>query len=797
MLQRTPGMTAAAALTLALGIGANTAIFSGVEQILLKPVPGAVHPQELFDVSVKDTARGGMLFSSPEYRDYRDRNDAFTGLGAYGFFPMSITSGETNERIWPMLVSGNYFDVLGVRALHGRTFLPADDAGGGQPVVVISYGLWQRRFGGRPDTVGKEIALNGHVVNIIGIAPADFYGTFAGLALDAWLPLAMQDQFSGWRRSEGRDARWLWVIGRLKRRASATQAQARLNLIARDLARTYPNTNSNLTAELHPIGRSLLPAWWTFEPLILELMGLMFLVLLIACANVANLQLSRAAARQREIAIRIALGAGRARLVRQLLTESLVLALLGGVVGLPVGIWTYYSLGSLVPAVDIPFNLERKVDPEVFLFALALTAVTGVIFGLVPALQSTRTELVSALKDDAAGAAGGMRRSRLRGSLVVAQVSLSLVLLVAAGLFLRSLQQGQTVETGFNRRNVLLSTLPLLPQGYDESQGTLFYQQLIERLEAMPGVRAATVARRVPLGITDRPSSDLVVEGYAPKAGERVWSYQNTVAPGYFRVLEVALVAGRDFSFQDNLKSKRVAIINESLAARYWPGRDPIGQRVKFEVTWLTIVGIVRDFKAHELDGPPSPFLFLPMTQFYHPYPTLLVRTTGNPASFAPAVQRVVHELDDRLPLYSVRTLDRHIEAGSFLQRIAAFLLSVFGVLALALAAVGIYGVLAYGVEQRVREIGIRMALGAQPGDILHLVLGQGARLILIGIALGIGGAFTVARLVARFLLNVTPGDALSFAGATAVLSLVAFIACYIPARRATRIEPAVALRHE
>ncbi|MBI4472375.1 MAG: ABC transporter permease, partial [Acidobacteria bacterium] len=718
-------------------------------------------------------------------------------LLAYTIFPMYLAQGESSERIFSVFASGNFFDVLGVPAAHGRIFQPSDDAGDGRPVAVISHGLWQRQFGGRPDVVGKNISLNGHPFTVVGITPPEFRGTIPGLLFDAWLPIANQDRLMGERVSQDRTLRFLSVIGRLKSGVQLPQAEARLNLVAEDLARTYPQTNANLKVSIYPPWRSPRGAPALLGSLMIVLMGVMGLLLVITCANVANLLLSRAVVRQRDVAIRLALGASRLRLMRQLIVESLELALLSGVVGLFVAYWTATWLGGFIPPTEIPVDREVRLEWGVLTFALVITAASGLLFGLVPALQTTRPALIASLKDDAAGSVGGAHRSRLRNGLVIVQIALSLVLLVAAGLFLRSLLNVQAVETGFNPRNVLLTTLFMPRPGYDAARGTRFYEDMLQRIEQLPDVRSASLSRRVPLGLGGFPSSEFVVEGYTPRSGERPWSYVNVVAPRFFRALDVQLLSGRDFAFEDNDRSGRVAIINDVVASQYFQRRDAIGSRIQFEGEWRTIVGVVRSFKIRQVNEPPTPIVFLPLMQLYRSDTTLLVRTASDPARMAPAIRRIIKEMDVEIPLVAVRTLERHIETATFPQRASASFLSLFGVLALMLAAIGIYGVMAYSVAQRTRELGIRMALGAQRVDILRLLLKEGALLIAIGAALGIAGAIGISRVLGQFLIGVDPRDGMTFFGVTVVLCAMALLACYLPARRAMRVDPVVALRHE
>ena len=792
-----PGMTAAAVLTLALGIGANTAIFSGVNGIFLNPAPGVVRASDLVEVYVRDQPLGTIELSSPEYRDYRDRNDVFTGVLAYQFFPSILTEGDAHERIWSLLVSANYFDVLGVRAANGRLLGPADDDQGGRPVVVIGYGLWQRRFAGRTDIVGTTVAINGHTFTIVGVAPAEFRGTFPGLVFDAWIPLANEDTLIEPDHSENRQIRELSVVGRLKDGVSAGEAESRLQLIAQDLARTYPDFSGGLSAALFPLSQSPRGPSALVGPLITVVMGIMGLLLLMTCANVANLLLARASARQREIAVRLALGAQQWQLTRQLLIESLLLSAMGGLAGIGVGYWTAQWLMGFLPEIDAPLDFSIRIDRTVLLFAMLITATAAVVFGLLPARQAARSDLVSAVKDGGLGSVGAPSRSRLRNVLVVAQMALSLVLLVAAGLFVRSMRNAQAVEPGFNPRGVLIGSVFLPSPAYNPARAAQFYKQLGERVAQLPDVRAASIAARAPLGMGRGSPDGITVEDYTPEADERPWSYLLTISPLYFQTLQIPIVSGRDFRIQDDASGPPVVMVNQPFADRYWRGRDPVGRRVLVEGKWRTVVGVVPGFMTRRIGEVDGPFVFIPVAQIPRFYMTLMIRTTYDSTELAPTIRRIVQEIDPQLPLYAVQTLQRHIEGGTFAQRAAASMLSVFGGLALLLAAVGTYGVVAYNVSQRTRELGVRMALGAQPKHIMQLIMGGGAGMIGIGAILGLAGAFVVARLLAPLLIGVTSTDYAALAGSVILLTLAALTACYLPTRRAMRIDPNVALRHE
>jgi predicted permease len=802
MMGRTPAFTIVAVLTLALGIGANATIFSWLNAVLLDPLPGVAAPHELVSVHGTSRAQPIISLSYPDFVDFRDRNRSFAGIFAAEESAVSLRAGEAPpERVWAQFVSGNFFDTLGVRALHGRTFLPAEDrTPGTHPVAVISAALWQRRFGGDPDVLGTPITINNRAFSIIGVAPPDFGGSDVGLRFEVWIPMMMVDVFApGQNRIQTRGNRWFSAHARLKPGVTLAQAQAEMDGLAQQLAREFPQTNDGIGVTMAPLWKSPRSAQEILGPVLLLLMGVVGVVLLIACANVANLLLARATGRRKEIAVRLALGAGRARLVRQMLTESTLLALLGGAAGVAIAFWTSGLLMLMVPPTDFPVAMDLRVNPSVLAFTFGVALLTGLIFGLAPALQATRADLVAALKDEAASVSSGRRKGWLRNSLVVAQVSLSLVLLIAAGLFLRSLRAVHTFDLGFNPQNVLLVSTDLFPNGYDSAKGRQFYEELLRRVEQLPGVRAATLSRRVPLGFGGTSSTTFTVEGYEPAKDEQVWSFIYNVGPNYLRAMEIPLARGRDFSVEDRRGAPAVAVINETLASRYWKDAHPVGRRFQFGdgEEWITIVGVARDSKYRTLNERPSPMIFLPVLQFYRGDLNLHVRAAGDPTALTAAVTGEIRAMDPNLPVFNIRTMEGNIRAASFQQRMASGLLGVFGFLALGLAAVGIYGVISYSVGQRMQEMGIRIALGAQRADILRLIVGQGMRLIAIGLAIGLAAAFGAARLMASLLFGVSATDTVTFAALPLLLAGVALLACYVPARRATRIDPIRALRYE
>ncbi|MGI8655951.1 MAG: ABC transporter permease [Pyrinomonadaceae bacterium] len=799
-LLKSPGFTAVALLSLALGIGANASIFSLVNTVLLRPLPAA-QPEQL--VGVYGTLSGQSdvtLISYPNYTDYRDRNEVFTGLLAYRFAPVSLSHSGANERLWGYVVSGNYFDVLGVKPALGRTFTPEEDkTPNSHPVVVMSYGSWQRRFGGDPSIVGKTVLLNGHTFTIIGIAPKDFNGTEVAYAPELWVPAMMAGQIepgSDWLTQRG-DAN-LFVMGRLKQGVSRAQAEASFHSITSQLARDYPDANGGRGIKLLPSGLftpEIRSAVVGFTGVLMAVVGLL---LLIACVNLANLLLARAAERRKEIAIRLALGASRARLVRQLLTESVLLSVAGGALGLLLAVWINDLVAAIKLPMDIALAFDLSLDWRVLAFTFLLSLITGIVFGLLPALQSSNPNLVSSLKDDTA--ASGFRRSRLRNTLVTAQIALSLLLLICAGLIVRSLQHARSMSPGFNPENAVAASFDVGLQGYDEAKGRAFQQQVVDRVAALPGVQSATLVTNLPLSLNYN-STNVYIEGQPfVNSSELPPVIPNKVGLNYFQTMDIGL-RGRDFTARDKEKESRVAIVNETFARRFFQGQEALGKRFNFdgptEPFW-EIVGVAADGKYNTLGEMPQPLVYRPLLRNYDSTTTLVARTIAtDPQTIIHAIRREIGSLDPNLPLYDVKTLNEHMNLPLFPARMAALVLGSFGVLALLLAGIGVYGVMSYAVSQRTREIGIRMALGAQPRDVLRLVVGQGMLLALIGTVVGLIAAFALTRVMSGLLYGVSAVDPLTFVGVPLLLACVALIACLIPAQRATKVDPMIALRHE
>jgi predicted permease len=796
MLRKNPSVTAMAILTLTLGIGANSTVFSWANATLLDPIPGMAGPSHV--VSVAGGTPGQLsTLSYPDYQDLRHGNKVFTGMTGFSIWPMSITAGEKPDRLWGTLVSANYFDVLGVKPLLGRTFVDAEEsAAGSAPVAVISYRLWTTRYGSDPRVLGKTIPLNNHSFTIVGVAPAEFQGSFTALRTDIWVPLVMEGQLvPGGGRLNLRGDGWLTALGRLRPGVTREQAQASLDTQMSQLAQQFPDSHQSLShITLFPLWRAP-GANNIFSVVMPMLMAVAALLLLLTCANVANLMLVRAVLRIRELALRLSLGASRFRLVRQLLVESVLLSLAGGVSALLLTLWDRRFFMDLAPPSDLPIWVNVHLDRRVFLFTLIVSVLTAVLFGILPALRASSTSPMVALKNDATSVAGGRHKARLSSILAVAQVSLSLLLLISASLFVQSFRKAQRFYPGFGPDHVLLAGYDLFPNGYDSTSGPTVHRQLLEKLSAVPGVRSVALADWVPLGFSQQGRS-IVPEGYVPKKDEKMSAGTATVSPGYFRTMEIPILRGRDFSPQDDA-GQPVVIVNECLAERYWPGENALGHRIKVEGGWKSIAGIVKDSKYYGLNESRYSFVYLPLYQNYSPMLTLHVRTAADPLAAFPAIQAAIAQVNGELPLFDVSTLRDRIQAASTVQRVAGPATGVLGFLALLLAAVGIYGVIGYTTQLRTREIGIRVALGAQRSDVLRLILRDGARVTLAGLVLGAGAAFLLMRAMSSILFGVTAVDPLSFVGIPVVLAAVIIVACYLPSRKAMRVDPMVALRHE
>ncbi len=802
LLVKSPGFVVVAALVLGLGVGANTAIFTIVNGFFLRPLPVEDPGRLVWLTTLSPNASRPQNLSYPDYLDARDHNEAFTGLLAYADIPVALAGGERPERVRGQMVSGNYFAVLGVKAALGRAFGPEEDrTPGAAPVVVMSHAFWKRHFSSDPGLVGRSVNLNGQAFMVVGIAPASFTGTEAEYATDLWVPFAMHDQAMPGSTSllAQRNAAWVRVMGRLRPGVTLAQARARLTSLAARDGQAERNQGEKVQVQVTRAGGAVHPSIaGEVMSIAAMLMAITALVLLIACANVANLLLARAAARMQEFGIRLALGATRARLVRQLLIENLLVSLLGGAVGFLMVLW---GTDLLRLFAEIPDDIAAAMAPDfrVFTFALGLAVASGVLFGLIPALHASRRDPAPVLKND--GADRGSGRTRMQRLLVVVQVSLSMVLLVSAGLFLRSLGKASRVDPGFDVGHGLTMSFDLNLQGYSREKSLAFYQLLLERVEALPGVDSASLASLAPLSgrMVGMQLTPEAAEGEAP-AGLMV--FVNAVYPGYFRTLRTPVLRGRDFTSGDAAGAPGVAIINEACARRLWPDQEPLGKRISFDGPagpYLQIIGVAKDAKYDELTEVPRPFVYLAHLQSPELLSevALLVRAGKSPSQVLAPVQHELRSLSADLPIYGAATFETTLRLRADKQRGMTKMLSLFGTLALLLASVGLYGVVAFSVARRTREIGIRMVLGARRTDILSMLVGEGMRLTLWGVGLGLALSAALTRALSSMLFGVTPADVATFAGVSLLLGAMGAVASALPARRAARLEPMRALRDE
>ncbi|HVF89336.1 MAG TPA: ABC transporter permease [Blastocatellia bacterium] len=793
MLLQKPAFTLVVVVALAVGIGANSAIFSVVNAVLLRPLPYA-DPERLVMIWM-DNSRINVAedwHSFPNYTDYRDQNEVLESIAAFNNRSFNITGSGEPERVEGAWMTGSLLPMLGVSPALGRNFSPEEEQPGKDQIVIIGHGLWQRRFGGDPNILGQSIMLNGSPRTVIGVMPQGF--AFPTKASEMWVPIALTQQ-----QMANRNAISYQVIGKIKPGVTFEQAKANLEMVNRWILNQNPNQE----------GYGVNPVLYhdqvvgSVRPALLALLGAVAFVLLIACANVANLLLSRAAARSREIAIRTALGAGRARIIRQLLTESLLLALIGGGVGLLIAYWGLDLLLAISPS-DLPRLDQITIDRRVLGFTLGVSLLTGLIFGLVPALQASRPDLTESLKEGGRGSSGGIQGKRIRSGLVVFEVATALVLLICAGLMIKSFMNLQEVRLGFNPDRLLTVRLQLSGTKYrEDATATAFYQQLLERVGAMPGVESASAISTLFLSKTPN-STNFTIEGRAPFApSEQVEVPVDIVTPGFFKAIGVPLVGGREFTPQDAAGTPDVVIINETMAKRFWQGEDPVGKRFMYgtpgngDPQWMTIVGVVGDVRRTGFDAEVRPETFLPHGQAPARGMMLMVRSTSDPTNLTGAVREAVRSIDGDLPVFTVKPMDALLGDMMAQRRLNMLLFAILAGVALILSAVGIYGVIAYSVTQRTHEIGIRMALGAQRRDIVKMVVGQGMALAAGGVGMGILASVLLTRLMTALLYGVSATDLVTFVAISVLLTLVAVVASFIPARRATRVDPMIALRYE
>jgi len=812
MLAKSPALTLIVVITLALGIGVNTAIFSVLNGWLLRLLPVRA-PEQLTVLALrqKEASRGSQ-FSYLDLQDFQKQAATFSDLFAYASGMAGLSAHGTANGFVYSAVTGNYFSALGVKPVLGRLLLPGEgEKPGEELLVVLGYAYWQKRFGSDLSILGERVLINAKPAMIIGVTPRGFHGTFFAFDMDGYLPLAAlslgNDSTEFWTDRHDRE---LTVLGRMKSGVSLAQAQTSVDVIADRLAAQYPATDQGLTVRVIP-ERMARPAPFvtSFVPAIAGLfLALPALVLLLASMNVANLLLARATVRQGEMAIRAALGAGRGRLVRQLITESLLLALLGGIGGVVLGEWAIGVSGSLLHSVatassNIGYRLDTSFDWRVFAYALGAAVLTGILVGAWPAFRAGRADVSAMLHEAGRGGSGGVGRHRVRSVLVVAQVAGSLTLLIVAGLFVRSLERAEHMDLGFDPDHVLNVMLDPHQIGYDEARSRAFSRELEDRVRALSGVQSASLALTVPLGL---PSSDgpIYVEGQPLPPGREAPEISfDSIDPGYFSTMRIPLLEGRSFADSDTETARPVAIVNQTMARRFWPDQDPLGKRFSLKSAtgpFIEIVGLSRDGQSMWMLSPdPQPFFYLPLAQSFPSAQSLQVRSAGPPESLIAGVEREVHKLAPDLPIIDARTMRQGVNGlgGLFIFRLGATLAATMGILGLTLAVVGVYGVVSYSVARRTHEIGIRMALGAERGEILKLALRQALSLVIAGVVAGLVAALALTRAMVKLLMGVSPADPLTYTIVAALLAGVALLACYIPARRAARVDPMVALRHE
>ena len=812
-LRNSPGFTLIAVVTLGLGMAVNTTIFSVINGMILRPLP-VPHPEQITVLALKqESAPGFQRFSYPDYLDIRKQANIFSDVFAERPTLVGITADNKGDHCVLSRVSNNYFSGLDVQPALGRLIQPNEGlTPGADPILVLGYSYWQKRFGGDPGVVGKKVEINGHAATIVGVAPKGFRGTYAIIDMDGFIPLSAAFGSKGVAESSvqetwtHREERSLNVLARLKPGVSVAQAQAPLQVIALRLAEEHPDTNKGFTsiqaiperlARPEPDPDNTLPAVSG------AFMGLAGLVLLVACFNIANVLLVRATSRQREMGIRAALGAGRGRLIRQHLTESLLLALLGGAAGLVLAAWAAGFLSSLPLGTDLPLKFDFQADARVYLFAFGAVLLTGVVVGIVPALRAARNDVNSVLREGGRGASDGPRRHLVRGTLVAAQVAGSLLLLIVAGLFIRSLDKAQQLYLGFNPDHILDLTLDPEQINFNETQTREFYRQITERIGSLPGVVSVAQAFTVPMGVISA-DDPVVAEGHPLEAGKQAPQVMfNPVSPNYFETLRIPLQSGRGFTDADTKTAPQVAVINQAMAAKFWPNENPLGKRFSTkgqQDSFKEVIGVIPTAKyKNVIEDPPQPFYYVPLAQNFVAYRTLHVRTSVPPESLKAQIEAQISEQAPGIPISQVQTMSQALQGvnGFFFFRFGAQLTTTMGLLGLVLAVVGVYSVVSYAAAQRTHEIGIRMALGAESRHILGMVLRQSIFVVGAGLAIGLVAAFAGTRVIGNLIVGIRPTDPLTFGSVVLLLSAISALACWIPARRATRVDPLTALRYE
>jgi predicted permease len=809
MLRKSPGFTLIAVLTLGLGIGANTAIFSFIDAILYKPLP-VQSPEQLVDLynfeGKNVTDINYMPLSFPDYQDLRDQNHSFSSVLAYADTLVAIQGAEESQIVGAEAVTENYFETLGVKPLLGRAFDPSPKhAPGDDPEVVLSYTMWQRTFAADPNIVGRTLVINATSMTVVGVAPSDFFGAFRGISPDLWLPLSMDAALHLYDPMNDRGSNWLLSLGRLKPGVSVAQAQADLATIAAQLEREYPKSNKDRSIKILPANQVKFQpdADTAVSATSYVLLGLVGLVLLIACANLAGMLLARAAGRSKEIAVRMALGAGRFRLIRQMLTESLLLSFLGGLCALLLTVAFNRTLTRLLESINLPFPIHiafgLDINARVLGYTIAMVVGTTLLFGMIPALRASRGAIPSAMNEQGRSSTGSRKKHRTLNVLVVSQIAISLLLLICAGLSFRSLRNAYRVSPGFDPAGVATATFIPSRNGYTRTQIDSFYRQMGDRIRALPGVSSLAFAASLPLNLT------IQVNACAPQGQDsqpvEKWPHldRSIVGPNYFATMRIPILQGREFSEQDSGSAPPVVIVNEAAAKQFWPGQNPLSQKVRFggEDKYSEVVGVARDGKYRTLGEAQRSFVYRALAQGGNTDWILIVRIAGDPRPVTGEIRAIARQLDSKVPMLHLQTLEERTAVSLLLPRTGAALFGLFGLLGLVLASVGLYGVIAYTASQRTHEIGIRMALGARPRQILELIIRQGLTLAALGILIGLASAFAATRVLSVMLYGVSARDPVTFAGISLVLILIAILACYVPARRAMSVDPMVALRYE
>lgn len=799
MLARSPGFSVLAVLCLTLGIGANAAVFSWTEGLLFRPYPAVAHQERL--MALTGTARGEAdptALSWPDYQDLEKNCTLFDGFFVSKITSTTLSIGDRAERTAGSIVSANYFDVIGVHPILGRGFAATENEGrNAHPVMVISHQFWQQRYKGDPEIVGKTQRLNGIVHTIIGVAPEGFYGTFVGWRMQFWVPVSMEEIFEpGGYKLEDRGARWIESYAWRKSGVTRRQAQEEISAVAARFETQYPLTNRGRSAKLWPLWQTPFNGAGTLLPTLGIMLAVVVCLLLIACANVGNLLLVHSSARRHEMTVRAAIGAGRRRLLKQLLTEGLALSMLGAAGGLAVAYWFRHALVLLFPARSgVSLYLPGEMDWRVLALTAGLCGAATILIGLLPAIQTSRIDLAAALKSEMAGVVGGRGKSWARSGLVVVQVSVSFLLLVGGALLMQSLQKIRTASPGFSTHRVIATAIDLASAGYDEKRARNFQDELLERVLALPGVESAAFARVTPLGVIPYSESPIAVDEYQVSPEEQPTVTYNEVGPAYFATMGIPVITGREFTRTDDQSAGLVALVNETMAAQFWKGKDPVNERLQVKGEWRRVVGIVKDSKYEDMREPRKPFFYVPQRQAPSVRGSLNIRTPLSPQTMAVALAREIRALDGNLALNELITLQEQVDRSTSPQKAAVTLLGVLGSLAVLLAGVGLYGVVSYAVSQSTRELGLRMALGARAPDLLRLVISQGLLLTAGGLVLGMTAALVLTRLLGSYLYGVGPRDPLAFGSAVIVMLLLAFAASFIPAWRAVHTDPTQALR--